>query len=809
MPAEATEFAARGDRLPGRRPPPPFRSAGWSIPTESCGRSSGSTWRSAPHEVIGLVGPSGCGKSTLLELICGPARADRRARSRSEAPATPRGRLAHCAYMPQRDLLLPWFSAIDNAALALRNRGLGRAEARRQAGALFERFGLAGFEGTPPAELSGGHAPAGRLPAHARRRQAGAGARRAVRLARRDHPGRDAAVAGGGAATPTRAPSSSSPTTSRRRSTSPTGCRCSQDPCRREWSRSCGRQRPRARTATPRSPTRSSSPRASGRCGRCEEGCDDGRACWLLPALLLAVLIGAWQVAATHRRDRRRAATSKASSSPRPPKSPHRSGRTAALLAENAWVTLKEVLLGFGCALVAGLFFAVVLHFFETMRRAFYPLIVASQTIPIIVIAPILVVWFGFGIGPKLAIIALICFFPITVNALDGLRSVDPDATKMMRTLDASRWQTFRRVEAPTALPYVFSGAKIAVAVALIGAVFAEWAGPESGLGRLMLHDNDQSGNGAGFSPPSSSSRQWRSRSSACWPSLSGASSLGDRTQGMKLPPNPGDRGRHRARRPRARPGRLRGEERGRHRPGPALRPDARLLSQPGPRRDLHGAEARLLQEAGLDVSINSPSDPSAPIKEVAAGSHRPGDLLRARGGAGPATGPRRGRGRGAGRPAAHLDDLAEEVGHQGGRQPARQDDRHRRHPLPGRLPEDDPRPRQPLPLRRQGRQRRLRPAAGAGRRQRPGDARRLQQRRGRRPARARQGPGRHPGRQARRPHLRRAGPGRPAQAPRRRPGSDPPLHRRPRPRHQSPRSRARTRRPKPCSKPTTASTRS
>ena len=155
-------------------------------------------------------------------------------------------------------------------------------------------------------------------------------------------------------------------------------------------------------------------------------------------------------------------------------------------------MTLKEVLLGFGCALVAGLAFAIALHLSETLRRAFYPLLVASQTIPIIVIAPILVVWFGYGIGPKLAIVALICFFPITVNALDGLRSVDPDATKMMRTLDASRWQTFRRVEAPTALPYAFSGAKIAVAVAVIGAVFGEWAGSDSGLGHLMLQDNAQ-----------------------------------------------------------------------------------------------------------------------------------------------------------------------------------------------------------------------------------------------------------------------------------------------------------------------------
>jgi ABC-type nitrate/sulfonate/bicarbonate transport system ATPase subunit len=107
------------------------------------------------HGVIGLVGPSGCGKSTLLELICGLREPDAGtiavggARSASE-------RLARCAFMPQRDLLLPWYSALDNAGLALRNRGLGRAEARRRAGELFERFGLAGFEDSAPNELSGG-----------------------------------------------------------------------------------------------------------------------------------------------------------------------------------------------------------------------------------------------------------------------------------------------------------------------------------------------------------------------------------------------------------------------------------------------------------------------------------------------------------------------------------------------------------------------------------------------------------------------------------------------------------------------------
>jgi NitT/TauT family transport system permease protein/putative hydroxymethylpyrimidine transport system permease protein len=126
------------------------------------------------------------------------------------------------------------------------------------------------------------------------------------------------------------------------------------------------------------------------------------------------------------------------------------------------------------------------------LRRAVYPLIVASQTIPVVVIAPILVVWFGYGIEPKLVLVALICFFPIAITTADGLRSVDPEATKMMRTLDASRGQILRRLEAPGALPGFFSGARVAAAIAPIGAVFGEWAGSDSGLGHLILQDNAQ-----------------------------------------------------------------------------------------------------------------------------------------------------------------------------------------------------------------------------------------------------------------------------------------------------------------------------
>jgi NitT/TauT family transport system permease protein/putative hydroxymethylpyrimidine transport system permease protein len=212
---------------------------------------------------------------------------------------------------------------------------------------------------------------------------------------------------------------------------------------------------------------------------------------WLLPGLVLAALIGAWQIAASS------GAIADALNLehflvPSPAEIASSLWENRSLLAENAWVTLQEILLGFACAVVAGIAFAVAMHLSTTVRLASYPLVVASQTIPIVVLAPILVTWFGFGLGPKLAVIALICFFPITVTTLDGLRSVDPEATKMMRSLDASRLQILWRVEAPTALPYTFSGARIAAVFAPIAAVFGEWVGANSGLGRQILLDNGQ-----------------------------------------------------------------------------------------------------------------------------------------------------------------------------------------------------------------------------------------------------------------------------------------------------------------------------
>jgi ABC-type nitrate/sulfonate/bicarbonate transport system permease component len=209
---------------------------------------------------------------------------------------------------------------------------------------------------------------------------------------------------------------------------------------------------------------------------------------WLAPLALLAGLIGLWQIAASSGL----LADLLGLESylvPSPAEIAESLWENRSLLAEDGWVTLGEIVLGFACAVAIGVLFAVAMHLSSLIKDPAYPLVVASQTIPVVVLSPILVIWFGYGIVPKLAIVALICFFPITVATYDGLRSVDPAAIKLMRSLDASRRQIFQRVEAPTALPSFFSGARIAVAIAPIGAVFGEWAGSSSGLGHLILQD--------------------------------------------------------------------------------------------------------------------------------------------------------------------------------------------------------------------------------------------------------------------------------------------------------------------------------
>src|SRR5437899_2579367 len=171
------------------------------------------------------------------------------------------------------------------------------------------------------------------------------------------------------------------------------------------------------------------------------------RALQLLPALAVAaLLVGGWELYVD-------LAGVEAAVLPAPHDVAAALWNSGELLLRNFKVTALEVVLGLGMALSAGLALAVAIHLSPVLRRAFYPLAVGSQALPIPVIGVLLVFWWGFGMFPKLAIIALICFFPVLVTTVDGLGAVDPEQLKLMRTLDGNRWQAFRFAELPPAPP--------------------------------------------------------------------------------------------------------------------------------------------------------------------------------------------------------------------------------------------------------------------------------------------------------------------------------------------------------------------
>jgi NitT/TauT family transport system permease protein/putative hydroxymethylpyrimidine transport system permease protein len=209
------------------------------------------------------------------------------------------------------------------------------------------------------------------------------------------------------------------------------------------------------------------------------------RALRRLPALLLlAGLIGAWELY-----------VDLGGVNPLVWPSPHAVASALyndrSLLWHSFLVSAPEVLLGIALAALAGFGLALAIHSSRTARRAAYPLIVASQAVPVPIMAPLLAFWLGFGILPKLVVVAVVSFFSIVVTTLDGLAAVDPQLIKLMRTFDATRLRILRHIELPAALPGVFTGAKIAVAVSVIGAVFAEQGGSNSGLGfQLQLSIN-------------------------------------------------------------------------------------------------------------------------------------------------------------------------------------------------------------------------------------------------------------------------------------------------------------------------------
>ena len=156
------------------------------------------------------------------------------------------------------------------------------------------------------------------------------------------------------------------------------------------------------------------------------------------------------------------------------------------VIYDNTLQTLLETVLGLAIATLLGLLLAIMLDISGWMRRAVYPLLITSQTIPIIALAPLLLIWIGYDIRPKLIVVTLYCFFPIAVATVDGLASAEPELIKLLHSMRATRWQMLHLVRLPGAMPAFFSGLRIAAAYSVIGAIFGEYVGAEKGLGIYM-----------------------------------------------------------------------------------------------------------------------------------------------------------------------------------------------------------------------------------------------------------------------------------------------------------------------------------
>ncbi|HEY1778735.1 MAG TPA: ABC transporter permease [Solirubrobacteraceae bacterium] len=196
------------------------------------------------------------------------------------------------------------------------------------------------------------------------------------------------------------------------------------------------------------------------------------------PALALVVLVAAWDLAAN--------AAHASLSLPGPWLVARASWADRADLSSAMWTTTQEALLGIALAIASAVALAILIDWSRTARRTLYPLMILSQTIPLIALAPLVVIWFGFGQAPKVALVALFTFFAISVGMIQGLDSADVDTMNLLRTMGASRAQILWRVRLPSALPQFFTGLKIGVTFSYVAAIFAEYVGAYGGLGYYM-----------------------------------------------------------------------------------------------------------------------------------------------------------------------------------------------------------------------------------------------------------------------------------------------------------------------------------
>jgi ABC-type nitrate/sulfonate/bicarbonate transport system permease component len=165
--------------------------------------------------------------------------------------------------------------------------------------------------------------------------------------------------------------------------------------------------------------------------------------------------------------------------------------KTRSLLLEHSLRTLYESIFGLTVSAASGILVGTIIFNFNILERTLYPLMVISQTVPIVVLIPLLVIWFGFGLMPKILIVILACFFPVAVNTVDGLNTADKDKINLLKAMGASRWQIFTKVRVPTALPMIFSGLRISATYSVMAAVVAEWMGSDIGLGVFIVRSSN------------------------------------------------------------------------------------------------------------------------------------------------------------------------------------------------------------------------------------------------------------------------------------------------------------------------------
>jgi NitT/TauT family transport system permease protein len=162
------------------------------------------------------------------------------------------------------------------------------------------------------------------------------------------------------------------------------------------------------------------------------------------------------------------------------------------ILLNDTWVTLQEIFIGFLAGCLVGLLLSYAIVFSRLVEKIVYPPAILTQLVPKLAIAPLFIIWFGIGILPKVMIIVVVCMFPLLINSVTGMRSVDPRMLELMHSVNASRWQVFTKIQFPNAIPHVFAGLKIAITMSVTGAIVGEWLGSNAGLGHQILMANSQ-----------------------------------------------------------------------------------------------------------------------------------------------------------------------------------------------------------------------------------------------------------------------------------------------------------------------------